>query len=97
MKLRSEKISYQSANSNSFFFPTILPEEGLERYYSYDVSIQPFIKKAVFFSGGKNVGHVNVACNFGHVWPCLVILGMIMINVAYLSVMFPLSRLKYCF
>ena len=43
------------------------------------------------------LGNVNVACNFGHVWPCLVILGMVMINVAYLSVMFPLSRLKYCF
>ena len=49
-----------------FFFPTILPDEGLERCYSYDVSIQTFIKKAVFFSGGKNVGHVNVACKFGH-------------------------------
>ena len=72
MKLRSERISYQSANSNSFFFPTILPEEGLERYYSYDVSIQPFIKKAVFFSPaekmlGMLMWHVILGM-FGHVW-----------------------------
>ena len=47
------------------FFPTVLSGEGLDRYYYLDVSIQPFIKK-VFFSGGKNFGHVNVACNFGN-------------------------------
>ena len=30
---------YHSVHSNSFFFPTILPAEVLERYYSFDVSI----------------------------------------------------------
>ena len=82
------------------FFPTILPEEGLERCHSYDISRQPFTKKLFFFFRGKKFGYFNVACNFGnfgHVWPCFVILGIMMINVVYLSVMFSLSRLKYCF
>ena len=47
--VRSEMISYHSVNINGNFFPTILPEEGLERYHSYDVSEQPFIKKLFFF------------------------------------------------
>ena len=47
--VRSEMISYHSVNGNSFYFPTILPEEGLERYHSYDVSKQPFTKKLFFF------------------------------------------------
>ena len=38
------------------FFPTIFPEEGLERYHSYDVSKQPFTKKLFFFSEGKILG-----------------------------------------
>ena len=45
-----------------------------------------FHKKAVFFFGGKNFGYVNVACNFGLVWPCFVILGMIMIDVSTVTV-----------
>ena len=78
--VRSEMISYHSVSGN-FFFPTILPEEGLERYHSYDVSKQPFTKKLFFFFRGENFGYFHVACNFGnfgHVWPCFVILGMIM-------------------
>ena len=82
LEFRSEKIPYHSVHSNSFLFLTVLSKEGLEKYYSKDVSIQSFINKDFFFRRKKNVGHVNVACNFdnfGHVWPYLVILGMIML------------------
>ena len=57
------------------FFPTILPEEGLESYYSYDVSKQTFTKKLVFFSEGKILGIfmwrvilviLGMFRNFGH-------------------------------
>ena len=58
--LDRKRFLYHSVHSNSFFFPTILPGEGLERYHSYDVSIQSFITKdAFFFSVGKNCAHVN--------------------------------------
>ena len=65
-------ISYHSVNINGNFFPTILPEEGLERYHSYDVSEQPFTKKAVFFfREGKILGIFMwrvILGMFDHVW-----------------------------
>ena len=72
--VRSEMISYHRVNAN--FFPTILPEEGLEKYHSYDVSKQPFTKKLFFFlSEGKIFGILmrrvilvilGMFRNFGH-------------------------------
>ena len=50
--VRSEMISYHSVNGNSFF-PTIFPEERLERYHFYDVSNRPFTKKLFFFPREK--------------------------------------------
>ena len=50
--VRWEMISYHSVNGNSFF-PTIFPEERLERYYFYDVSKRPFTKKLFFFPREK--------------------------------------------
>ena len=69
--VRSEMISYHSVMV--IFFPTILPEEGLERSHSYDVSKQPFTKK-VFFFEGKILGIfmwrviLVILGMFGHVW-----------------------------
>ena len=95
--VRSEMISYHSVNGNSFFFQQFCPKKGWKGI-TLTTSLYNLSQKSCFFSGGKKIGYVNVAFNFGHVWPCLVILGMIlMINVAHLSAMFPLSRLKYCF
>ena len=54
------------------FFPTILPEEGLESYHSYDVSKQPFTKKLFFFSEGKIFGILM----WRAILVILVILGM---------------------
>ena len=66
--VRSEMISH-NVNGNSFFFPTIFPEERLERYHFYDVSKRPFTKKLFFFSEGKILGIL--------MWRViLVILGM---------------------
>ena len=92
LEFRSERIPYRSVHDSFsfFFFPTIFPEEGLERYHSWDVSIRPFIKKLPFFRAEKNFWNGNVACNFWHVWPCLVSLNIIMLML--LTVMFPLSR-----
>ena len=95
--VRSEMISYHSVNGNSFFFQQFCPKKGWKGITLTTSLYNLSQKSCFFFFGGKNFGFVNVACkfgNFGHVWPCLVILGMIMINVAYLSViMFPRSRL----
>ena len=55
-EFRSEKIFYHSVHSNSFFFPTVLSGEGLDRYHYQDVSIQPFIKKKFFSPVEKNLG-----------------------------------------
>ena len=81
LEFRSEMISYHSVHSYSFFFPTILPEKGLERYHCFlGCLLLTFHKKVVdFFFVGKKNAHVNVGY-------CLLI-----------SVMFHLSRLKYCF
>ena len=84
-----------------FFFQQFCPKKAWKGItLNYYVSIQPFTKQ-LLFSGGKNFGYVNVACNFGNlglVWPCFVILGMIMIGVAYLTLSrprgFPLTSIK---
>ena len=96
--VRSEMISH-SVNGNSFFFQQFFPKKGWKGI-TFTTSLNDLSQKSCFFFRGKNFGYLNVACNFGnfgHVWPCFVILGIIKINVAYLSVMFSLSRLKYCF
>ena len=97
--VRSEMISYHSVKGNSFFFSNNFARRRAGKVLLLRRLYTTFHKKAVFFFG-ENFGYVNVACNFGNfglVWPCFVILGMIMIDVAYLSVIFSLSQLKYCF
>ena len=94
--VRSEMISYHSVNGN-FFFEQFCPKKGWKGI-TLTTSLNNLSQKSCFFFRGKNFGYFNVACNFGNFGhACFAILGMIMINVAYLSVMFSLSRLKYCF
>ena len=74
LEFRSEKIPYHSVHSNSFLFLTVLSKEGLEKYYSKDVSIQSFINKDFFFRRKKMLGMLMwrviliILGMFGHIW-----------------------------
>ena len=87
--VRSKMISL-SVNGNSYFFQQFFPKKGWKGI-TFTTSLNDLSQKSCFFfSEGKILGIL--------MWRViLVILGIIMINVAYLSVMFSLSRLKYCF
>ena len=60
-----------------FLFQQVCPKKG---WKGITLRTSPYDhKKAVVFPGENILGMFNVACNFGHVFPCLVIRGMIML------------------